>query len=325
MSTILSSGALALVSSTETLAGEQPCTSYTAPELRKDVEALTLQGIACFESKNYAQALHHYRQAFALSSSPLLEAAIGRSMHELGLWSAARSYYQRYLRSSQARQDRAGSARIEERLKTLERQLSKEASVLLFRSQPTQTSIFLQMPSGRRESLGRAPMALRFGPGRYTFVFERKGYHERTQTVNLDKKQRVTLNPELIPQDAAFTFESRTYRQVGWTTLSVGVPTMVAGAVLWNVGSNNMALAQTRQMDDRRSQELQEQDDMLSARGTSQRKWGQGLFIVGGAGIVVGGVLATIGHVQERNLKAQNPKAWNIDVGPTSFRVLARW
>lgn len=240
---------------------------YVPPEIREDAMALTLQGIACFEVTYYSRALIFYRRAYAISPSPLLEAAIGRSLHELGLWGAAHAYYRRYLR--RAEDDPDGRAKIEERLTELERQLEEEAANVTITSTPDGARVLLIDNNGHTEDMGTTPLTTRMAPGKYTIEVEKLGYYSRQKEIILSRKEQDELDVELVPQGATFNLESRRIRRIGTTTMLVSAPIAVAGGLLSFTGD------------------------------PERRPFGYGMVFVGSLGLISGGIVTAIGHKRD--------------------------
>jgi len=216
---------------------DMPCDDAMPAEVRGDVEALTLRGISCFEQEDYLRALGFYRRAYNISRDPLLAAAIGRSMDELGLWGTAKSYYLRYLRSGKA--DADGQAGIRKRLADLNERLESSSARLTFRSNPTRARVYLELGGDTRESLGVTSMSMRLAPGSYTLIFEQKGYYASTQTVNLGEGERKELDVELVPLDAAFNLDTRDRKRLGIITISSSVPVLILGFTAAGIGRRN--------------------------------------------------------------------------------------
>ncbi len=235
---------------------------YLPPEARRDPDILTARGLACFQSEKYARALHYYRRAFQLSQDPLLEAVIGRSMHELGLWGAAKAYYERYLARAA---DKDGAGCIRERLAELEHQLGTRAATVTVQTSPSATHLWLETETGHREDLGNAPMTTRLAPGTYTLVVERIGYYPARETIDLALKAQETVEVELVPQGATFNIPSRRLRRIGAVTLTASTLTLAAGGFT--------ALSGDRPW----------------------RPLGHGLLFVGSAGLITGSVTSLIG------------------------------
>ncbi len=299
------------------------CDDYVAPEGREDSAALTLRGVACFEAHDYGRALGYYRRAYAIDRSPLLEAAIGRTMHELGLWSTARSYYERFLRSQQAQTDAENRQRIQERLDTLKKELVAQGGLVSLRAAPTQTAAYLELPNGHRESLGNTPMALRLAPGSHTLVFERRGYYPSTQRIRVREGQTQVIEAELVSQDAPFNVTGRQLKRAGAITAGVSAPLLAAGLTLRLMGGDRL---------DRADDEPQADDAMrLRDRGTSMRDWGANLLAIGGVTLLVGGALIAAGYMQdvpsEQDKAAPKPKrvSWTPLVSPTGVGVSVQW
>lgn len=306
---------------------DEACDDYVTPETRRDLGTLTTRGTACFDKKLYGKALKFYRQAFAMERTPLLEAAIGRTMHELGLWSTARSYYKRYLASDVARQDPANRQRILDRLVTLQKEVRDSGTTLKLQAAPTRTYVYLELDNGHRESLGATPMTLKLAPGSYKIIFEKRGYYPRIETISLDAHDLEEIEAELVPQDATFNIEARTMRRVGTTTFAFAVPVVVAGGILSAIGSNNAEQAQTL-IDAQAPGEVLSTDRDALARANTQQKWGNGLLIIGSAAIVTGAVLAIVGYTQDgppEQAKDDPESAWRFEAHPLGAQVGFSW
>lgn len=325
LSIALSAPGLAAAKDTEQ--EDEACDDYVTPETRRDLGTLTTRGTACFDKKLYGKALKFYRQAFAMERTPLLEAAIGRTMHELGLWSTARAYYKRYLASDVARQDPANRQRILDRLVTLQKEVRDSGTTLKLQAAPTRTYVYLELENGHRESLGATPMTLKLAPGSYKIIFEKRGYYPRIETVSLDAHDLEEVEAELVPQDATFNIEARTLRRVGTTTLAFAVPVVVAGGILTAIGANNADQAQTL-IDAQAPGPVMPADRDALARANTQQKWGSGLLIIGSAAIVTGAVLTVVGYTQDgppEQAKDDPESAWRFEVNPLGAQVGFSW
>lgn len=265
---------------------------YVAPEGRGDALTLTMRGVACFEEERFGRALRFYRAAYALSPDPLLEAAIGRSLHELGLWSAALGYYDLYLEHE--RGDADGRARIEERRDALRAELDEYGATLALDAAPTGATIYLEAAQGYREELGAAPMSIIMRPGEYTVRAEREGFYPAQARVKLRPGEREELALELVPQGATFNLSSRSMRRVGATSMIASAPLLLGGG----------ALALTRDGNDQPS--------------------GYGLMLIGSVGLIGGGVLSAIGY--RRDGEQPEPSvASGLILGPRRVGILWRW
>ena len=200
-----------------------------APEERKDPLALTMLGVACFERGEFGQALHYYRAAYEKSQEPLLEAAIGRSLHELGLLGLAKIYYNLYLEHERADVD--GRKRIEERLARLETQLNESSAQVTINAWPGTSNVYVQTHEGHRELLGTTPLSITLEPRSYTFDLEQAGFYPDTFKVNLSPGEKDEEIRELVPQRSTFNITTRSTRRVGTITMLVGAPILLTGAV----------------------------------------------------------------------------------------------
>lgn len=303
------------------------CEDYVTPETRRDLATLTMRGTACFDQKRYGKALKFYRQAFAMERTPLLEAAIGRTMHELGLWSTARAYYKRYLGSEVAKQDPTNRQRILDRLVALQNDLRQEGTTLKLSAAPTRTYVYLELENGHRESLGATPMTLKLAPGQYKLIFEKRGYYPTNETIELDAHDAEEIEAELVPQDATFNVPARTLRRAGATTMAFALPVIVAGGILTVVGSNNADQAETL-INAQPSDQVAASDRAALDRANTQMNWGNGLIIIGSAALVTGAILTYVGYTQEgppEQPKDDPESAWRFEVSPLGAQALWRW
>lgn len=271
-----------------------PVGAYIPPESRQDVTAMALRGLDCFRLGRFGQALALYRLAYTRGSDPLLEAAIGRSLHELGLWSAARSYYSLYLKNEQRDQD--GRARIEERLSELDKQLDVAATLTVNVSKSGATILIGPAGQGRhREDMGSSPSTSKLRPGVYEIRVEEEGYHVSVQEVELRPEQEVNVDVELIPQRAAFTLTTRQYRRAGALTMLGAAPFITIGGVVAIAGDED------------------------------SRATGYAMLFAGSLALVTGGALTAIGHQRERQLEREQDAAFTPYVAPNEAGFTLTW
>ena len=204
-------------------------TGLITPEVHDDLLELTLLGVACFERGEFGYALMFYRRAYEISKVPPLEAAIGRSLHELGLYSSAQLYYDLYLEHERA--DGEGRARIEERLERLERQLQDAATITL-RAFPGQALVRIETHEGHKETIGVTPLTIALEPRRYHVVLEQERFSPKRFTIDPAPGEHETYEQEMVPQRATFDLSTRAMRRVGAITSLVGAPLLLGGATL---------------------------------------------------------------------------------------------
>ena len=246
-------------------------TTVVSQEQREDVLEMTMLGVACFERGEFGQALTYYRAAYKKSKEPLLEAAIGRSLHELGLLGLAKIYYNLYLTHETT--DADGRERIKERLARLNTQLEDSSSTITINAFPGQAQVYVQTHEGHREHLGETPLTIELEPRKYTFILEQQHFTPDTFTVNMSPGETDSVNRELVPQRASFNLTTRATRRVGTTTALIGLPILLTGATLriW--------------------------DKPLTHRESNA------VMLVGASTFIVGSVITAIGYRRERTLK----------------------
>lgn len=271
-----------------------PLGEYIPPESRQDATAMALRGLDCFRLGRFGQALTLYRLAYTRGADPLLEAAIGRSLHELGLWSAARGYYSLYLKNEQRDQD--GRARIEERLVELDKQLELGATLTVNTSASGAKILLGPVGAGQhREDLGSSPSTSKLRPGVYEVRVEKKGYHTSVQEVELRPEQDLTLDVELIPQHAAFTLTTRQYRRAGAITMLGAAPFVAIGGAVAIAG-----------------------DD-------SSRATGFAMLFAGSLALATGGALTALGYQRERQIEREQNATLLPYASPKGAGITLTW
>lgn len=264
------------------------------PEERKDHLAMTLLGVACFERGEFGQALHYYREAYAQSQEPLLEAAIGRSLHELGLLGLARIYYNLYLEHE--RGDVDGRKRIEERLARLEVQLEESSAQVSIDAWPGTSKVFVRTHEGHREYLGTTPLQITLEPRSYTFTLEQTGFHTDHFKVNLSPGEEEQELRELVPQRSTFNLTTRATRRVGTTTMLVGAPILLTGSA-------------TRLID-----------------WPFTHRESHALMILGASTIITGAIVTAIGYRREKKLRLDHTElTLSPSLSPTHTGLTLTW
>ncbi|TXD34551.1 PEGA domain-containing protein [Lujinxingia vulgaris] len=265
------------------------CPDYVIPDQQEDPRVLTLHGVSCFEAGDFERALHYYLRAYARSPEPLLRGAIGRSLHELGIYGPARQFYQDYLDSPAA--DASGAQRIRERIDQLDATLAADAAALEVRSSPPGARAHLVLESGEWFELGPTPVTTRLREGHYEVAITREGYQTRRVSTRVDANAQAVVEPTLVADAAAFDVSAAGWRRGALWTLAASTPVAAAGTAMLVLSAQDTAAARdaARQYDDpgeleRRRRELLERSDDL-------RTWGTVTTVAGAAGILTGVVL----------------------------------
>lgn len=246
------------------------CSKFVPAEERRDPKRLALRGVACFEAQKYLIALRHYRRARELSDANLLNAALGRTFHELGYPYIARRYYRDYLNGKI--EDSEGGDKIRARLESVEAELEKAPRVRV-ESSPPGATIFLVIEGEHREDLGETPMEVQMKPGKHTFEVERKGYITYSEVVDAGSKQDRIVNARMVREDATFPVAGKSMRQAGIVTMVAAVPFVAGGTTLYFIGRNE--------------------------RSRPMQNWGIGLTVVGVAAAGTGLTLYLLGRAAD--------------------------
>ncbi len=217
-------------------ASKAECPSYVPAEERSNPNQLALRGVACFEAKNYLQALIFYREAYGISKSALLRGAIGRSLQELGFPDLAREYYKSYLRVQAPGSD--GYQKIRERMDVVEQQLAERSSEVEIRSTPSDAKVYVILDGEYWEELGTTPLKVRLLPGDYKLVFRKADHVTEETEITVEPKTDAKFEEELIDQTALFGTTNRRWRQAGVITMLSAIP-FAAGSVTMLILSAN--------------------------------------------------------------------------------------
>lgn len=291
----LTSGVLMSSAHAQTKSSPNRCPAGLIPrETARDTLDLTMRGVACFERGEFGRALTFYRTAYAKSREPLLEAAIGRSLHELGLYSSAKLYYDLYLQHE--RVDTDGRKRIQERADRLESQLKDVAASVTLDAFPGSAKVFIQTQEGHRELLGNTPLTTQLEPKKYTIVLEQVDFLPETFTINPSPGDTIKEQHELVPQRSTFNLTTRTTRRIGAITFLAGLPILTTGATL-----------------------------RLLDRPFTRRE-SSAVMLVGGTTMLVGATITLIGYRRERRLRInQQELTLSTSISPTWTGLQLNW
>jgi tetratricopeptide (TPR) repeat protein len=202
-------------------------------------EAWALLGVACFNDGKYVPALIYYRRAYSLSKSPVLLAALGRTLQELGLPGLAATYYKTYLKQNP---DVGNRARISRRLEAVEAAL-QNSHRLRIQSDPPGAMVFLVLDGMHWEPLGPAPTAISVLSGRYVVAFQEPTHHWAIETIDIDGPS--TMHTELVSHLALFNLTTRRMRRRAAYLGLAATPLLGGGLALLWMGRDNEERART--------------------------------------------------------------------------------
>lgn len=234
---------------------EEECSTYLDAEDRHDVEALTFQGVACFQAEEYAWALTYYTAAYDLDADLFLLGGIGRSLHELGIFELAVGYYQRFLRGDDIP---SGADRIHQRLDELDRAIDEEGATVSLRSSPSGVTAYVVLDNGHWYEIGPTPVEIKMRDGDYEFAFHAPGFRPRQLSKSIDTGESQEIRAEMVSEDAALNVSDRKRRIAGVWTMGAAIPATATGATL---------IALSMQNDDRGS--LRTPGTVVSAAGAT--------------------------------------------------------
>lgn len=270
---------------------DDPCPTYAPLQTAHSVQDLTLYGVACFESERYDWALTYYLRAFALHPGPLLLGAIGRSLHELGLYGPAQAQYEAFLSSTP---EPAGAERIRSRIAQLHQTSAEDGGAIALQSSPSGARVHLILDNGDWFPLGVTPVQVDLKKGRYQFVFEDDGFQQRQQSARVKAGQEVTLHSELVPAGALFNRSSRQWRRAGALAMGASLPITAAGLTLVALSSQQYSAA--RELEDNFNDlpDFDERRTQAIERAGTYRTWGIITTAVGTTGLITGAILFSL-------------------------------
>jgi tetratricopeptide (TPR) repeat protein len=250
-------------------------------------DAWALLGVSCFNEGKYVPALIYYRRAYSQSKSPVLVAALGRTLQELGLPGLAETYYQTYLEQSPNGSNRA---RIQRRLKAVQKDL-KVAHRLRIQSNPPGAMVYLVLDGVHWEPLGPSPTAVSVLPRRYVIAFQEPTHHTAIERVNVDGA--TTLQAELVSHQALFNLTTRKLQRRATYLGLTAAPFLGGGVALLWMGRDN---------EERARADLWQRPSEYAARlddAYHQQNLGVGLIATGATLGVVAGAMALVSVLWE--------------------------
>jgi tetratricopeptide (TPR) repeat protein len=229
------------------------CPGTLSPDEPQDVRTLTSYGVACFQAGDYARAYVLYRQAYDESESPLLLAALGRSLHEVGLYSIARRHYERFLRKAGEGESEAVQ-KIRRRLQQLDSADDATTSELKLGSTPGGADAYIQLDNGAWVPLGRTPLQVEVRPGRWTLRLDKEGYirQERPVTLKAGTVRREQIS--LISVTSEFRRRGRAIKRAGLFTTLASLPMYATAGLFWGLAEGDTNQTPVPLVDQERAQ-----------------------------------------------------------------------
>ena len=287
------------------------CPTYIAPHQSEDANELTMHGVNCFEDERYDWALTYYRRAYEVAPDSFLLAAIGRSLHELGLYEPALAYYHQFL--EQEDPDSATAQRIRQRVATIEDALDDDPAVVELRSSPPGSKAHIVLDNGQWYSLGHTPVDVSLRQGSYRFAFDGPGFRPTETRGRAVAGHQRTVETTLISEDSLFSSTEQSRRRAGlWTMAGSGVVT-AAGVTLLVLSAQQTSAAQTLEnnFDDPETFDQRRYDHLDQA--DSYRFAGTITTAVGATGLATGALLYFLTKPSTTSDDDQVARSWSVE------------
>ncbi|MBA2663845.1 MAG: tetratricopeptide repeat protein [Bradymonadaceae bacterium] len=302
------------------------CPEYIAAGKKNDPAHLSMQGVACFETGDFSRALTYYGRALELAPTPMLHGAMGRAFHELGLYSLAAFYYNGYLEDVPTDSD--GARRIRERLATLQEQETAASGKISIVSAPSKALVYLVMPNQDWFELGPTPLTISAKEGNYRFVIVEPDHHRQIHDVTIaGSADTIDLSADLIHENSTFDVSARQWRRAGAWTMVSSAPILLGGITLLVLGHQSTSRAKDYNPETTGHSLSQKRD--LHDKGDTLQRWGIITTGIGGAGLLTGAILYSIGLSSSKRSEPaplEEPAASIIPVlSPSQLGVRFTW
>jgi tetratricopeptide (TPR) repeat protein len=252
------------------------------------------RGIAAYKEGRFKDAIDAFLDAHRQYPSPTLSFNAARAYEKMGDSAGALRFYREYLRQAPDAADKSTvAARISELESKLQQRGLQQVTIL---SVPEGATVILD-----DRPVGVTPWTGEIFPGKHRARLRREGYDDKTEefelsahrsldvSVELSKAEAKTVAPGPTPNTTAGTEpradpgEGKSIGIATWATLGVGVAAL-GGALVFEI-------LRGQSEDDVKNEETQvarhEAFDTMESRQTTSRV----LAGVGGAALIVGGVL----------------------------------
>lgn len=210
------------------------CNTHLPKEFSKDPHRLATRGIACFEDKQYTQALKFYRIAYSVEPSPIFTAAIGRALQELKLPSLAKPHFIQYL--NKAKLNEEGANKINQQLIKIDDLLKNAAELHIYSSEP-EAIAYLVIGGTYFEELGKTPLSIPLLEGKYEIAIKKPGFTGQRIHVDLLAKQTHERFVELHSVNEAFHLTQSEWKKRGAYFMIGSAPLIIAGGTLFTIGA----------------------------------------------------------------------------------------
>ncbi len=310
---------------------EHACPSTIPSGRKNDAAYLAIQGVKCFDAGDYSRAYALYNRAQGLEPNPTLYGAIGRVLHELGIYELAAIHYHEYLQLNQSSDDN-GTQMIRHRLAQLDELLEKQAGTIEVSSAPSQATVFMVLPNKDWLELGQTPLKLDAQTGKYQLIVVHDGFYRQKHDINLSRNGKtVSVHADLVTEDSTFNVNDRQWRRAGAWTMIAGAPVFITGVTLLLIGNNDRSTADSYSPDSTGYTPAERR--ALRDRGNDRRTAGIVVTSLGATAVLTGAILYATGsnasgapsHTPADASKKKSPVSWNPVSGFDQVGVQLNW
>lgn len=312
---VCSSQALAQSSGERRLLGdeesEKKCPRNLPPETASDAKRMTLLGVSCFKEEQFAQAYTYYHRAYEIEKSDLLRAAMGRSLHEIGIYEVAAFYYEAYLDSNDSGK---GADKIRRRMEQLEKDTDEKGVETQLKSFPPNSTVHVELTNGDWVKLGDSPTVVHLREGRYRFAYERPNYRRRHVRRRLTKAGNpVVVDAQLYHEKSLFKVTAHRWKRNAFVMSLASIPLIGGGVVFFGLTKDKFAEAEDYISDPNYTPGRQNE---LVEQGHKYQRWAIGLSTLGGVTLLTAGALFLHGKALEPKTAKSASAGMQPVVGP---------
>ncbi len=147
-----------------------------------------------------------------------MTAALGRSLHKLGFYHAARRKYETFLENTES--DSEGARKIQRRLEQLDKDVAEKGAEVRVESFPSRARILIELDNGDWAEVGRTPFTGVFEESEYRVAIEKPRYRREMQTLQFDSSapNPRTLQLELVSERSELDMSALRWKRYGLIT-----------------------------------------------------------------------------------------------------------
>lgn len=273
---------------------EPTCPETSVAPDRPSADEFTLMGVACFKSGEYADAYTFYRRAYDRSPSPLLTAAIGRSLHKLGIYHLAEDYYRQFLKADADQETAASADKIRRRLHQLQSDIDDAGRSLQMTSVPSSAKVSVALDNGTWLHIATTPGSVTLESDSYRFAIRHPDYRAKIRQIDLTANGgSKTLQTTLFHREAGFNETGRAWKRRGTIAAYASIPVIATAGVLFGLSHAAQQNADYMALND---EDAIEKHNQLVLRSNRLSGWGIGFTAAGLTTLGVGTLMIVRGN-----------------------------